>query len=74
MKRPFYLTKEQVRKLVDHAFETKKKNAIRDKLIIEILFKCGIRSNELINLKIEDIRDNDTIDVEVPKGGKRFKR
>ncbi len=74
MKRPFYLTKDQVRKMVDHAFETRKKNAIRDKLVIEILFKCGIRSNELIHLKIEDIRDNDTIDVEVPKGGKKFKR
>ena len=60
--------------MVDWAFENRKKNAIRDKLIIEILFKCGLRSNELVNLKIEDIRDNDSIDVEVPKGGKKRKR
>lgn len=74
MKRPFYLTKDQVKQMVDWAFENRKKNAIRDKLIIELLFKCGLRSNELINLRIEDIRDNNSIDVEKSKGGDKKKR
>jgi len=74
MKRPFYLTKEQVKEMVDWAFEHRKKTAIRNKLIIELLFKCGLRSNELINLRIEDIRGNNSIDVEKPKSGDRKKR
>jgi len=74
MKRPFYLTKDQVKQMVDWAFEHRKKTAIRDKLLIELLFKCGLRSNELINLRIEDIRGNNSIDVEKPKGGDRKKR
>jgi len=74
MKRPFYLTKGQVKQMVDWAFEYRKKTVIRDKLIIELLFKCGLRSNELINLRIEDIRGNNSIDVEKPKGGEKKKR
>jgi len=74
MKRPFYLTKDQVKQLVDWAFENRKKTAIRDKLIIELLFKCGLRSNELRNLRIEDIRNNNSIDIEKPKGGDKKKR
>lgn len=74
MKRPFYLTKDQVKQMIDWAFEHRKKTAIRDKLIIELLFKCGLRSNELINLRIEDIRGNNSIDVEKPKGGDKKKR
>ena len=60
--------------LVDWAFEYRKKTAIRDKLIIELLFKCGLRSNELINIRIEDIRSNNSIDIEKPKGGDKKKR
>jgi len=60
--------------MVDWAFESRKKNAIRNKLIIELLFKCGLRSNELTNLRIEDIRDNNSIDIEKPKGGDKKKR
>ena len=74
MKRPFYLTKDQVKQMVDWAFEHRKKTAIRDKLIIELLFKCGLRSNEFINLRIEDIRGNNSIDIEKPKGGDKKKR
>lgn len=60
--------------MVDWAFEHRKKTAIRDKLIIELLFKCGLRSNELRNLRIEDIRNNNSIDIEKPKGGDKKKR
>lgn len=74
MKRPLYITKDQVKQMVDWAFENRKKTAIRDKLIIELLFKSGLRSNELINLRIEDIRGNNSIDVEKPKGGDKKKR
>jgi len=60
--------------MVEWAFENRKKNAIREKLIIELLFKCGLRSNELIYLRIEDIRDSNSIDIEKPKGGDKKKR
>jgi site-specific recombinase XerD len=57
MKLPCCLTKDQVMRMGDRTFGNLKKNAIRDKPIIEVLFTCGLRSNELINLRIEDIRE-----------------
>ncbi len=74
MKPPFCLTKDQVKKMVDWIFENRKKNAIRDRLIIELLLKFGLRSNELINLRIEDIRDGSSIDIGKPNGGNKENR
>jgi site-specific recombinase XerD len=67
---PFFLTKDQVKQMVNWVFEHRKNTAIRNTLIII----CAFRSNELISLKIEDIGGNNSIDSEKPKGGDKKKR
>ncbi|MDI6699625.1 MAG: tyrosine recombinase XerC [bacterium] len=45
---------------------------LRDHLIFEILYGCGIRSNELINIEDKDIDiENRIIRIEKGKGGKK---
>ncbi len=49
--------------------------AIRDKALIETLYSTGIRSNELRNLKLEDIDYNSgMVRINVPKGGINYQR
>lgn len=48
-KLPTVLTKEEVKKLIDSA-ATKK-----SKLMLSLMYACGLRVSELINLKIEDL-------------------
>lgn len=48
---------------------------IRDRAIMEIFYSTGVRMNELVNLKINDINFTEgLITIDVPKGGKSYQR
>lgn len=55
-KLPVFLEENKLNVLLDseHIFEDSFKG-LRDKLVIELLFGCGLRLSELVNLKIGDI-------------------
>lgn len=66
-KLPKYLREDEVRKLLS-APDRKK---TRDRLILRILYRCGLRVSELTNLKIQDIDfDEGMITVRGGKGDK----
>ncbi len=66
-KLPKYLKEEEVRKLLNAPDRSK----IRDRLILRILYRCGLRVSELTSLRIEDIDfDEGMITVRGGKGGK----
>ncbi len=64
---PKYLKEREIQKLLN----APDRNNIRDRLILRILYRCGLRVSELADLKIENImfNDNDLI-VRQGKGGK----
>ncbi len=53
---PEFLFVEEVRKLITAASESKM--PLRDKLIIQLLFLNGLRVSELVNIKLDDIKNN----------------
>jgi tyrosine recombinase XerC len=53
-KLPEYLTKDEIDKILSLPKLTQF-DGIRDKAILELFYACGIRLNELINLKLEDL-------------------
>lgn len=64
-KLPIVLSKEEVAQMINNAVN------IRHRLILMFLYYAGIRLNELINLKWEDIDfDRDTIHLKITKGSK----
>ncbi len=66
-KLPKYLQAEEVRKLLNSPDRQK----TRDRLILRILYRCGLRVSELTNLKIEDINfDEGIITIRSGKGDK----
>lgn len=66
-KLPKYLKVEEINLLLNAPPREK----IRDRLILRILYKCGLRVSELCNLKIQDIDFADcTLIVRGGKGGK----
>jgi len=48
-KLPGVLTKQEVKKIIDVA------DSLRDKLIVQIMYSCGLRVSEATNLKLEDL-------------------
>ncbi len=64
---PKYLKEREVQKLLN----APDRNNLRDRLILRILYRCGLRVSELANLRIENIMfaDNHII-VRHGKGGK----
>ncbi|MFC1475178.1 site-specific tyrosine recombinase XerD [Candidatus Zixiibacteriota bacterium] len=51
---PDYLTVAEIEQIID-SIDLKSKNGLRDRAIIELLYGCGLRISELINLKLSDI-------------------
>jgi len=51
---PNYLSPKEIEQIIDK-IELTSKNGIRDKMIIELLYGCGLRISELINLKLSDM-------------------
>ena len=58
------LSRKEVRALIDAA------NSIRNTLIIAILYFCGLRANEISNLKLEDINTKERTFSVIGKGDK----
>lgn len=52
---PYFLDERSINKLLDSKFFSGDFNGKRDKAIIELLYSTGIRLNELINLKLDNI-------------------
>jgi len=66
-KLPKYLKEREVRKLL----ETPSREKLRDRLILRLLYRCGLRVSELTKLKIEEIDFGDSsIMVRAGKGNK----
>ena len=62
---PNILTIEEIKKLIENT------SNIKHKLIIKLLYGCGLRVSEIINLKKEDINFNeDLIKINLAKGRK----
>ena len=59
MKLPTVLTEVEAKALLEAS--TKTRNPQRDKLIIELLLKTGLRLSELLNLKVSDIEEDHNI-------------
>ena len=54
---PTILTFEEINSLLAATAGDKPKN-IRDKAMIELLYACGLRVSEVVNLKVDDINLN----------------
>jgi len=50
---PSFLTVKEVNTLLN--VNTRKRLGVRDKLILELLYSCGVRVSELVNIKMSDI-------------------
>jgi len=62
---PEILTKEEIKSMIDLTLN------IKHRLIIKILYGCGLRVSEIINLKKEDINFNENlIHIKLAKGKK----
>ena len=48
-KLPNVLTKQEVKRIIDAA------SNLRDKLIIQMMYSCGLRVSEAVNIKLEDL-------------------
>ncbi|MBI4159170.1 tyrosine-type recombinase/integrase [Candidatus Woesearchaeota archaeon] len=48
-KLPVVLTKQEVRKIIDST------SNLRDKLIVQTMYSCGLRVSEAVNMKLEDL-------------------
>ncbi len=67
-KLPNYLTTEEIDKLLD--IEVTDAFTARNKSILELLYSCGLRISELINLEFKNIDLNDCIVRVMGKGSK----
>lgn len=62
---PVYLTAREVSRLMDNVTN------LKHKCIVQLLYGCGLRLNELINLKLTDIDSkNKIVLIRKAKGGK----
>lgn len=68
-KLPSFLNDDEVNLLLNF-YNQDTKNSIRNKAIINILYSCGLRVSELINLKIDNINNSDYLIKVSGKGNK----
>ena len=66
---PEYLTVDEV-DLLEQAIDLTKWEGQRNKTIIEVLFSCGLRVSELVNLKLSDIFEEEKFIRVLGKGSK----
>ncbi len=67
---PEILSVEEVERLIG-SFDMSLPESQRNKTIIEVLYDCGLRVSELINLKISQIYENEEFLMIEGKGGKQ---
>lgn len=66
---PSLLTFEQIEEILS-SFDLEKPQELRDRLILEIIYACGLRISEVVNLEIKNIDfENDYLKV-IGKGSK----
>jgi integrase/recombinase XerD len=51
---PHYLSPDEIRKIIE-TIDTSTTTGIRDRAMIELLYGCGLRISELLNLQLKDI-------------------
>lgn len=68
-KLPEFLTFNQVTGLLD-SFNIEEPIELRNRLLIEFIYACGLRVSELVNIKIKDIDINNEILTVIGKGNK----
>lgn len=66
---PEYLTLEEVDRL-EASFDMSKPESQRNKAIIEVLFSCGLRVSELVNLKLSNLYTEEKFIRVIGKGNK----
>ena len=66
---PEYLTLEEVDQL-EASFDMSKPESQRNRAIIEVLFSCGLRVSELVNLKLSDLYLEEKFVRVIGKGNK----
>ena len=66
---PEYLTTEEVDQL-ENAIDLSKWEGQRNKAIIEVLFSCGLRVSELVNLKLSNLFEEEKFVRILGKGNK----
>ena len=69
LKLPETLTLIEIKGLID-SINTKSKHGIRNQAIIEVMYSCGLRVSELINLKISNLFLKDNYVRVIGKGDK----
>ena len=69
LKIPTTLTTKEIDTLIYNA-SLNKNNGLRNETIIEVLYSCGLRVSELINIKISDLYINDQLMKVLGKGNK----
>ena len=67
-KLPVILTREEVKRIIDSALN------LKDKLIVQFMYSCGLRVSEAVNMKLEDLDFSDMTGT-IRKGkGKKDRR
>ena len=69
LKIPTTLTTKEIDTLIYNA-SLNKNNGLRNETIIEVLYSCGLRVSELINIKISDLYINEQLIKVLGKGNK----
>lgn len=68
---PDYLTKEELEKILEQVDQANGKHAFRNRVMIEIMFWCGLRVSELVNIQVSNINwGNASLTLLNTKGGK----
>jgi integrase/recombinase XerC len=67
---PVYVEEASINKLLNSEKFTHDFSGLRDKAVIELLYGCGIRMSELINLKFRDIDFSNLVIKVLGKGSK----
>lgn len=68
-KLPVVLTDEEINRMID-SIDKSSFMGYRDALIIEVLYACGLRISELLNMRIEDVFTKQTVIRVIGKGDK----
>jgi len=68
---PHYLSEQEVEKLFEVVYNDDSTYALRNKVMLFVMYTSGVRVSELINLKISDIKFDTSFIVVAGKGGKQ---
>ncbi|MCX7990482.1 MAG: site-specific tyrosine recombinase XerD [Proteobacteria bacterium] len=66
---PHFLSEEEVEALIN-SVDMSEKNALRDRVIVELLYGCGLRVSELTSLKLNQINLKSGFIIVLGKGSK----